>query len=164
MINGAHVIIYSTDAEKDRAILRDVLKLPSVDVGDGWLIFGLPPAEVAVHPSTKNDVHEFYLMCADIKAFTDAMRGRGVDCGPLEDQGWGILSQMKLPGGGKLGVYQPRHARPPTVGGSKGGKAKVGTTKVGKAKGGKAKGGKAKGGKAKGGKAMGGKAKARRGR
>jgi hypothetical protein len=112
MINGAHVIIYSTDAAKDRAVLRDILKLPNVDVGDGWLIFGLPPAEVAVHPSTKNDVHEFYLMCADINAFTNEMKQRGVDCGPLEDQGWGILSRMKLPGGGDLGVYQPRHARP----------------------------------------------------
>ena len=115
MINGAHVIIYSTDAEKDRAVLRDVLKLPNVDVGDGWLIFGLPPSEVAVHPSTRNDVHEFYLMCADIKAFADEMKKRGIDCGPLEDQGWGILSHMKLPGGGKLGVYQPRHARPPAM-------------------------------------------------
>ena len=115
MINGAHVILYSKDAEKDRAILRDVLKLPNVDVGDGWLIFGLPPSEVAVHPSTKNDVHEFYLMCADISAFVADMKRRGVECGPLEDQGWGILSQMKLPGGGKLGVYQPRHARPPAM-------------------------------------------------
>ena len=147
MINGAHVIIYSTHPERDRAVLRDVLELPNVDVGDGWLIFGLPPAEVAVHPSTKSDVHEFYLMCADITAFTDEMKVRGLDCGPLEDQGWGILSQMKLPGGGTLGVYQPRHARPPAVGGAK---AKRGSTAARKTKVGKAKARKTKARKAKG--------------
>jgi hypothetical protein len=112
MITGAHSIIYSTDAEADRAVLRDVLQLTNVDVGDGWLIFGLPPAEVAVHPSDKNDVHEFYLMCDDIKEFVTRMKEAGIDCEPVQDMGWGVLSQIRLPGGGKLGVYQPRHARP----------------------------------------------------
>jgi hypothetical protein len=115
MITGAHSIIYSTNAVADRTFLRDVLKLPNVDVGDGWLIFGLPPAEVAVHPSNENDVHEFYLMCDDIKAFIRDMEKRGVECDPVSDQGYGLLSQVKLPGGGKLGVYQPRHARPPAM-------------------------------------------------
>jgi hypothetical protein len=89
-----------------------VLELPNVDVGEGWLIFGLPPAEVAVHPSHENDVHEFYLMCDDVKAFIATMRKRKIACGPVQNQGWGLLTHVKLPGGGKLGVYQPRHARP----------------------------------------------------
>jgi hypothetical protein len=112
MIIGAHSIIYSKDAEADRAFLKDVLQLPSVDVGHGWLIFGLPPAEVAVHPSDGNDVHEFYLMCDDVEAFIAEMNARGVVCGTVHNQGWGLLTQVVLPGGGKLGVYQPRHARP----------------------------------------------------
>ena len=85
MIVGAHSIIYSTDAEADRAFLRDVLKLTYVDVGDGWLIFGLPPAEVAVHPSQKNDVHEFYLMCDDLEALIVTLEKHGVAVGPVED-------------------------------------------------------------------------------
>ena len=112
MINGAHVIIYSKNAVADRALLRDVFKLPNVDVGDGWLIFGLPPSEVAIHPSEKNDIQEFYLMCEDIEAFVAAMNEREIACAPVQDQGWGLLTQMTLPGGGKLGIYQPRHARP----------------------------------------------------
>jgi len=112
LITGAHSIIYSKDPEADRAFLRDVLKFPSVDVGHGWLIFGLPPAEVAVHPGEKNDLHEFYLMCDDIHALVAELSARGTECAALQDQGWGILSQITLPGGGKLGVYQPRHARP----------------------------------------------------
>jgi hypothetical protein len=112
MIIGAHSIIYSKSPEADRALLREVFELPHVDVGDGWLIFGLPPAELAVHPSEKNDVHEFFLMCDDIDAFATEMGRRGVACGPVRDQGWGLLAQVTLPGGGKLGVYQPRHARP----------------------------------------------------
>jgi hypothetical protein len=112
MIIGAHSIVYSTSPEADRGFLRDVLRLSSVDVGEGWLIFGLPPAEVAVHPSTKNDVHELYLMCDDVEAFVAAMKSHGIACGPVQNQGWGLLTQLALPGGGKLGVYQPRHARP----------------------------------------------------
>jgi hypothetical protein len=112
MIIGAHSIIYSTKPEADRAFLRDALRLPSVDVGGGWLIFGLPPAEVAVHPSEENDVHEFYLMCGDVEALIAEMGRRGVACGPVHNQGWGLLTHVTLPGGGKLGIYQPRHARP----------------------------------------------------
>ena len=115
MITGAHSIVYSTNPEADRAFLRDTLQLTYVDVGHGWLIFGLPPAEVAVHPSDKNGVHEFYLICADIKAFVTEMKNHKISCLPVEDQGWGLLSRITLPGGGQLGVYQPRHARPKAV-------------------------------------------------
>jgi hypothetical protein len=115
LITGAHSIIYSTDAEADRAFLRDVLNLPSVDVGRGWLIFGLPPAEVAVHPGEENNVHEFYLMCDDVDALVGEMKKRGITCEPVQDQGWGRLTQLTLPGGGKLGIYEPRHARPNTI-------------------------------------------------
>jgi hypothetical protein len=125
MIVGAHSILYSVSPEADRAFLRDVLKLPNVDVGEGWLIFGLPPAEVAVHPSEENDVHEFYLMCDDVAAFIGEMARRKITCEPPQDMGWGILTQLRLPGGGKLGVYQPRHARPPA---GRGDKARPGTT------------------------------------
>jgi hypothetical protein len=86
--------------------------MPHVDVGHGWLIFGLPPAEVAVHPSEENNVHEFYLMCDDVDGFVAEMKERDVECGPVQSMGWGRLTQVELPGGGKLGVYQPRHARP----------------------------------------------------
>jgi len=112
MIIGAHSIIYSRDPGADRAFLRDVLRLDHVDVGGGWLIFGLPPAEVAVHPSEGNDVHEFYLMCDDVDAFVDAMNENEIACGSIQDLGWGRLTQLSLPGGGKLGVYEPRHSRP----------------------------------------------------
>jgi hypothetical protein len=112
MITGAHSIIYSRDPEADRAFLRDVLGLTHVDVGDGWLIFGLPPAEVAVHPSENNDVHEFFLMCDDILEFTKTMAARSVSCGLIRHLGWGLLVQLTLPGGGQLSVYEPRHARP----------------------------------------------------
>ena len=115
MLIGAHSIIYSTNPDADRAFLRDVLTLPNVDLGEGWLIFGLPPAEVAVHPSSKNDVHELYLMCDDIEAFVEEMKTHNIVCSPVQNQGWGLLAQMTLPGGGKLGIYQPRHARPKAV-------------------------------------------------
>src|SRR5215813_4489193 len=107
MITGAHSVIYSTDAEADRAFLRDVLKLTSVDLGGGWLIFGLPPSEVAVHPSEENDVHEFYLMCDDVEGFVTQMKKNRIVCSPVQNLGWGMLTQITLPGGGKLGVYQP---------------------------------------------------------
>jgi hypothetical protein len=116
VIIGAHSIIYSTNPEADRGFLRDVLKLTNVDVGEGWLIFGLPPSEVAVHPSGENNVHEFYLMCDDVRAFVAGMKKHDIACGPVKDQGWGLLTQLRLPGGGKLGVYQPRHARPKAMG------------------------------------------------
>ena len=112
MISGAHSVIYSENPEADRAFFRDVLGLPNVDVGGGWLIFGLPPSEVAVHPSDENNVHELLLMCEDIEAFVAAMTERMIACDPVEDQGWGLLSRVTLPGGGRVGVYQPRHERP----------------------------------------------------
>lgn len=114
MITGTHSIIYSTNPEADRAFLRDVLGFPHVDIGGGWLIFGLPPSEVAVHPSEKNDVHEFYLMCDDIEKFIAQVSERGVTCSPLQKEAWGLLTEVTLPGGGQLGVYQPLHARPPS--------------------------------------------------
>jgi hypothetical protein len=116
MINGAHVIIYSTNADADRAVFRDIFKLTHVDVGHGWLIFGLPPSELAVHPSDRNDRHELYLMCEDIEALVAAVFERGLACSPVEDQGWGLVTHMTLPGGGRLGIYQPRHPRPPSPG------------------------------------------------
>ena len=112
MIVGAHSIIYSTDPEADRAFLRDVLGFPNVDVGGGWLIFGLPPAEVAVHPSDKNNVHELYLMCDDIEALIADMTKHDVACGTVHEEPWGLLTDVTLPGGGKLGIYQPTHERP----------------------------------------------------
>ena len=115
MISGAHSIIYSTNAEADRAFLRDVIGLPSVDVGHGWLIFGLPPAEVAVHPGDESGVSELYFIVDDIDAFVATLAARGVRCTPVADQAWGRLTQVTLPGGGELGVYQPRHARPPAM-------------------------------------------------
>ncbi len=115
MIIGAHTIIYSQKPEADRAFLRDVLRLPNVDVGEGWLIFGLPSSELAVHPSEKNNVHEFYFMCSDIHAFVAAMEAQSISCSSIRALGWGQLTQVTLPGGGKLGVYQPRHARPKTT-------------------------------------------------
>ena len=112
MITGAHSILYSKDPDADRTFLRDVLGLPHVDVGHGWLIFGLPPAEVAIHPAEETDRHELYLMCDDIRAFVAETTSHGIECGPVRDEGWGLLSQLTLPSGGKLGVYEPRHARP----------------------------------------------------
>jgi catechol 2,3-dioxygenase-like lactoylglutathione lyase family enzyme len=112
MLSGAHVILSSTDAKADREFLRDVLGLSGVDAGEGWLIFGLPPAEVAVHPAGENDAHELYLMCDDIEAFIAEMARRGVACPDGQNRGWGVVTTLPLPGGGRLGVYEPRHARP----------------------------------------------------
>jgi hypothetical protein len=111
MLTGAHVIINSVDPDADRAFFKDVLGLAHVDAGRGWLIFGLPPGEVAVHPSGTAS-HELYLMCDDVAAFAAEMNAKGIACGVPEDQGWGVLATVSLPGGGTLGVYEPRHARP----------------------------------------------------
>jgi hypothetical protein len=111
-IIAAHSMIHSVNPDADRDFLRDVLKLGNVDAGGGFLIFGLPAAELHVHPSPRNDVHELYLMCDDVEAFVLDMKQNNVSCSPIQDQGWGLLTQLTLPGGGKLGVYQPRHARP----------------------------------------------------
>jgi len=112
MINGAHIVIYSKNAEADKAFIKDVLKFTYVDVHEGWLIFKLPPAEVAVHPSDENDKQEFYLMTNDLDSEVTALRKAGVTCEEPAQQNWGRLTRIKLPGGGKLGLYQPRHARP----------------------------------------------------
>jgi catechol 2,3-dioxygenase-like lactoylglutathione lyase family enzyme len=116
MINGAHIIIYTDNAEADKAFFRDVLKLTNVDVGQGWLIFGLPASEAAFHPADGNTgTHELYLMTENVHTFIEAMKEKGVACTTPQDQGWGIITQLSLPGGGKLGVYQPRHARPAAI-------------------------------------------------
>lgn len=109
MVSGAHAIIYSTDAEADRAFFRDVLKFHSVDAGHGWLIFALPPAEIAVHPAEENGRHEIYFMCDDLDATMSALAKYDIACGPVMNQPWGRLTQLTLPGGGTIGVYQPRH-------------------------------------------------------
>ncbi len=112
MITGAHAIIYSRNAEADRGFLRDILKFPHVDAGHGWLIFGLPPAEVAVHPSDGDEGHELFLMCDDIGTVTLSLQEHGIECSALHQERWGILTHVSLPGGGKLGIYQPSHPRP----------------------------------------------------
>ena len=111
MITGAHVIVYTKDASADRDFFRDVLKFPFVDVGHGWLIFALPPGEAAFHPG-ETDRHELYLMCDDVLAFIGEMKARGVACSPVSEERWGSLTQVTLPGGGKVGVYQAKHASP----------------------------------------------------
>ena len=112
MFNGSHIVIYTQDAQADRAFLRDVLGLKYIDAGDGWLIFGLPPAEIAFHPHDTSKSHSFYLMCDDLVATQKMLTKAGVPTADPVDEGWGILSSMTLPGGGEIGFYQPRHARP----------------------------------------------------
>jgi catechol 2,3-dioxygenase-like lactoylglutathione lyase family enzyme len=112
MLTGAHVILYSKDAERDRDFFRDVLKLPHVDAGHGWLIFALPPSEVAVHPSETSEAHELYFLCDDVQAFIASMKRKKLTCSPVEEQRWGSITHLTLPGGGKLGVYQAKHPRP----------------------------------------------------
>ncbi len=109
MISGAHMIIYSADAEADRALFRDVLGFPSVDAGQGWLIFALPPAEIAFHPAAENGKHEIYLTCDDVGATVQTLGKQKVHCDPVMDLGWGLLTHLSLPGGGRLGLYQPKH-------------------------------------------------------
>ena len=109
MIFGAHVVVYSKDATADRAFLRDVLGLPSVDAGHGWLIFALPPAEVAVHPAEENERHELYFMCDDLKAEIAALGEKGVQCSEVQEARWGSIAKIRLPGGGEVGRYQPKH-------------------------------------------------------
>jgi len=112
MIHGAHIIIFSKDADADRAFFRDVLRYPSVDAGHGWLIFALPPAEVAVHPSDENDVHQLYLMCDDVHVLIEEMKAKNIACSQIDEQRWGSITSVTLPGGGKLGIYQPKHPSP----------------------------------------------------
>jgi catechol 2,3-dioxygenase-like lactoylglutathione lyase family enzyme len=122
LINGAHVVIYSKDAEADRAFFRDVLQFPSVDAGHGWLIFAMPPLEAAFHDSEKRDFekhdsdkkdqHELFLMCDDLSATLQDLKSKHVPVSDVSEQRWGKLASLALPGGGKIGIYQPRHPSP----------------------------------------------------
>ncbi len=112
MITGAHAIIYSKNPEADRNFLKNVLKLSHIDAGGGWLIFELPPTELAVHPSDKNNRHEFYFICDDIQGFRAEMEQSNIDCSEVKDEGWGLLLNITLPGGGELGIYEVRHPQP----------------------------------------------------
>jgi catechol 2,3-dioxygenase-like lactoylglutathione lyase family enzyme len=111
MILGLHAILYSPDADKIRAFLRDVLGLKSVDAGHGWLIFAAPPAELAAHPTEQNENphHELYLMCDDLKATMKKLLDKGVQFGAITEARWGSITSIHLPGGGELGLYQPKH-------------------------------------------------------
>jgi catechol 2,3-dioxygenase-like lactoylglutathione lyase family enzyme len=109
MISGAHVILYSKDAEADRALFRDVLGFKSVDAGHGWLIFALPPGEAAFHPAQENGAQELYFMCDDLSAEMAELAGKGVHCSEVHEERWGSITRLRLPGGGEIGLYQPRH-------------------------------------------------------
>jgi len=123
MINGAHVVLYTKDPEADRAFFRDVLQLPSVDAGHGWLIFALPPAEAAFHGLEKNDAehsdlpekakHELYFMCDDLAATLRDLKKKKVSVSETTEQRWGKLATFTLPSGSKVGIYQPKHPSPP---------------------------------------------------
>ena len=110
MISGAHVVVYGKNAEADRAFFRDVLGFKSVDAGHGWLIFALPPAEAAFHPSDESGVHELYLMCDDLKAEMASLAKKGVKCSEVQEARWGSITKMRLPSGGEVGLYQPKHS------------------------------------------------------
>jgi catechol 2,3-dioxygenase-like lactoylglutathione lyase family enzyme len=109
MISGAHVIVYSKNAEADRAFFSDVLGFKSVDAGHGWLIFALPPAETAFHPSDANDGHELYFMCDDLRSEIASLAKKNVTCSEIQEARWGSTTKMRLPGGGEVGLYQPKH-------------------------------------------------------
>jgi hypothetical protein len=112
MIIGAHSIIYSSDANADMDFFKNVLKFPYVDAGRGWLIFRLPPSEVAIHPAAKNGHCELYFLCDDLNAFIKQMDDARIICSEVEIQQWGAITYLTLPGGGKLGVYEPTHDQP----------------------------------------------------
>src|SRR5579871_1154057 len=112
MIDGAHVVIYSQDAEADRAFFRDVLRFPFVDAGHAWLIFRLPSAEAAFHPAEASTGHELYLMCSGLKNEIAELRAKGVDCAEIVEARWGSITRIRLPGGGHVGLYEPKHPRP----------------------------------------------------
>lgn len=119
MIAGVHALIYAEDAEATRIFFRDVLGFRFVDDGEGWLIFALPPAELGVHPgpgwSRETGAHELFLMCHDVEQTMEELRSKGVEfVTPITDEGWGLSTRFKLPGGGEMGLYQPRHASPLT--------------------------------------------------
>jgi catechol 2,3-dioxygenase-like lactoylglutathione lyase family enzyme len=113
MINGAHAIVFASDPEASRAFFRDVLGVPSVDAGGGWLIFALPPAELAFHPTEGESHHELYLMCDDIAATVDELESRGAEIvHPVSDEGFGLMTHVRVPGAGEIGIYEPRHPSP----------------------------------------------------
>jgi catechol 2,3-dioxygenase-like lactoylglutathione lyase family enzyme len=109
MISGAHAILYSKDAEADRAFFRDVLGFKFVDAGHGWLIFALPPGEAAFHPSDQNGPHELYFMCDNLKSEMAALAKKAVTCSEVHEERWGSITRLRLPGGGEIGLYQPKH-------------------------------------------------------
>jgi len=109
MISGAHVIVYTKNPDADRAFFRDVLGFKSVDAGHGWLIFALPPAEAAFHPAEANGPHELYFMCDDLTAEIARLAKKNVKCSKVENERWGSITKMQLPGGGTIGLYQPKH-------------------------------------------------------
>ena len=108
MISGAHVVVYSKNAEADRGFFRDVLGFKSVDAGHGWLIFALPPAEAAFHPS-ENETHELFFICDDLRAEMVVLTEKGIQCSKVEEARWGSITKLRLPGGGSVGLYQPKH-------------------------------------------------------
>lgn len=116
MITGAHIIIYSKNPDADRDFFRHVLNLESVDAGHGWLIFALPPAEAAFHPAAENNQHQLFFMCDDVEATIKGLSSRQIKCTPVSEERWGRLTKIILPGGGELGLYQPKH---PTAAGGK---------------------------------------------
>lgn len=116
MIIGAHTIICSKDPDADRAFFRDVIGLTNIDLGGGWLVFGLPPSELAFHPAKENGAHELYLMCDDVTAFVTEMTENDIKCTEVHEESWGQVTELTLPGGGTFGVYQPSHERPDPVG------------------------------------------------
>jgi len=112
VINGSHIIVFSRDPEADRAFFADVLGQPSVDAGAGWLIFRLPPAEVAMHPSDSSLGHELYFMCDDVEATMRDLRGKGVEfTQDVAEERWGRVTRFRLPGGSEVGMYEPHHLR-----------------------------------------------------
>ena len=109
MLTGAHIVVYSKDPEADRAFFKEILGFRSVDAGEGWLIFAVPTAEVAFHPHDENNKHEMYFMCDDINAQIAALKKKGVQVGEISEQRWGTLTTISLPGGGVIGLYEPKH-------------------------------------------------------
>jgi len=131
MVNGAHVLLYSKKPEADRAFFRDVLGFRSVDAGGGWLIFALPPAEVAVHPTDDDEGRShggqrllgavLYLMCDDLTATVALLKSQKVRCTAIDEEPWGIKTTVRLPSGGEIGLYQPTHPTTIGLGGGEGG-------------------------------------------
>jgi catechol 2,3-dioxygenase-like lactoylglutathione lyase family enzyme len=109
MISGAHIVVYTKNPEADRAFFSNVLGFQSVDAGHGWLIFVLPPCEAAFHPSDKNGQHELYFLCDDLKSEMTALAKKGVTCSVVREERWGSITKIGLPGGGEIGLYQPKH-------------------------------------------------------